>query len=223
MDEKADVRSLLQGASRLNDMALMLHRKRHYVLAHEILNSAMLCMQLILRPEQGQLWPTKRDISLRVEYAAEHVRLVQALNCQDRPLEDQLSRISIADPIPVEFEGIEQPHIDVNSAIIVFNYGLTYLGLASLNHPSDRSILYDAAVELFHLSYSILVKLSVETEHLDFCEYILALSMKMLRQTICVNEIIGRDAGPLKSLLQNAEESFFVLHQIGKSTIAAAA
>ena len=215
-------------------MAVTLQMKRRYLLAHHTLKDAMLCMQLILRPDQYQVWPTKTEMAFKLNVASERVHLVDtpafqvendALNdCLDLAQQlDGIQQPSLVDPIPIDYDRLDQTGVDVNSAIIVFNFGLTYLGLASRNCPKNRQVLYEAAVELFYLSYSILVKLSVETEQLDFCEYILVLSMKMLRQTIDVDLAIGRDIAPLANLLRHAEDSFSVLHQIGQSTMAAAA
>lgn len=213
-----DFITLYQTAKCLNDMAVALQKNGNFTLAHQTLKDAMLCMQVILRPDQYQgCWPNQRDMLAKVNLASERVRLSETQENMEE------SRLSLVDPISINYEGFDQTGIDVNSAIIVFNFGLSYLGLASRDCPKTRQVLYEAATELFYLSYSILVKLSVETEQLDFCEYILVLSMKMLRQTIEVDAVIGRDVGALQNLLRNAEDSFTVLHRIGQSTMAAAA
>jgi len=199
----------------------------------------MACMQLILRPDQSHIWPSKMELALKINGAYERLHLTEmqlsglldastlmGYHCAlpgQRLVENGEQGLSLAQPIPITYERLDQMGIDVNSAIIVFNFGLTYLGLASHNCPSNRRVLYEAAVELFYLSYSILVKLSVETQQLDFCEYILVLSIKMLRQTISVDLASGRDVAPLEKLLQNAEDSFSVLRRIGEGTVAAAA
>ena len=239
MEALADLPTLYQTAKCLNDMSVTLQKRGNYMLAHQTLKDAMLCMQLILRPGQYQeCWPSQRDMLLKVNIASERIRLTDThdnnlLNQQDDAMgeaQDPEETImgntqhpSLVDPIPITYEKLDQTGVDVNSAIIVFNFGLSYLGLASRDCPRSRQVLHEAAVELFYLSYSILVKLSVETEQLDFCEYILILSMNMLRQTIGVDAAIGRDVGALKNLLRNAEDSYSVLHNIGQSTVAAAA
>jgi hypothetical protein len=47
--------------------------------------------------------------------------------------------------------------------------------------------------------------------------------MRMLRLTIEVDGFTGKDVSQLQHILRNAEESFSVLHDIGQTTIAAAA
>lgn len=238
MEALADFPTLYQTAKCLNDMAVTLQKRGNYTLAHQTLKDAMLCMQLILRPGQYQeCWPSQRDMLLKVDIASERIRLTdthdnnllnqddamgEAQDLEEAPL-GNTQHPSLVDPIRITYERLDQTGVDVNSAIIVFNFGLSYLGLASRDCPRSRQVLHEAAVELFYLSYSILVKLSVETEQLDFCEYILILSMNMLRQTIRIDAAIGRDVGALKDLLRNAEDSYSVLHTIGQSTVAAAA
>lgn len=229
MTERADFQTLYDTGLYLNNMAVTLHENRRYLLAHQTLKDAMLCMQLILRPETHHFWPTMNEMTFKVNLATERVRLAGIQSCElvsgstaDNSHNNH-GEIPLVTPIHIEFEQLDRTGVDVNSAIIVFNFGLTYLGLALPNPPKDRQVLYEAAVELFYLSYSILVKLSVETEQLDFCEYILILSMKILRQTIAVDGAIGRDVVQLSNLLRNAEDSFKVLHRIGQASVAAAA
>jgi len=236
MTDAADFQTLFETAVSLNNMAVALQDKERYLLSHHTLKDAMACMQLILRPDQCHGWPSKMDMAYKINTATERLRLVQGqigtvqvvsigYNCdlQHRVVGNGPEGLSLTRPIPITYEQFDQIGIDINSSIIVFNFGLTYLGLGAHNCPSNRRILYEAAVELFYLSYSILVKLSVETQQLDFCEYILVLSMKMLRQTISVDLASGKDVAPLEKLLQNAEDSFSVLNRIGEGTVAAAA
>ena len=238
MENLADFPTLYHTAKCLNDIAVNLQKRENYMLAHQTLKDAMFCMQLILRPDQFQAcWPSKREMLLKLNIARERIRLSETPNgnlpfeveAPEETNDPQVKHLanaqhpSLVDPISVNYEVLDQTGVDVNSAIIVFNFGLTYLGLASRSCPTRRKVLYEAAIELFYLSYSILVKLSVETEQLDFCEYILVLSMNMLRQTIQVNTFVGRDVKALQNLLRNAEDSFSVLHRIGRSTMAAAA
>ena len=235
MTDLADFETLFQTAIRLNNTAVTLQERRHYLLAHETLKDAMLCMQLILRPEHYGVWPTMQDMALKINLADERVHMAEERPLgKDNPVGDDTglqenrffenSRpLYIVESVVIDYGNLDQTGVDLNSAIIVFNFGLTYLGLAICNTPQNRKILYEASVELFYLSYSILVKLSVETDQLDFCEYILRLSMKILRQTIDVDSVIGRNIEKLENLLHNAEESFAVLHHIGQSSVAAAA
>lgn len=228
MTDRADFHTLYETAVSLNNMAVTLQDNRRYLLAHQTLKDAMLCMQLILRPDQYQVWPSKNEMTLKVNIATERIRLAEIRTCQveggsDQPQTTQDKCVPLVAPIPIDYDRLDRTGVDVNSAIIVFNFGLTYLGLALPNCAKNRQVLHEAAVELFYLSYSILVKLSVETEQLDFCEYVLILSMKMLRQTIVVDVTIGRDVSQLSNLLRNAEDSFAVLHRIGQATVAAAA
>lgn len=201
-------------------------------------------------------WPTPQELEFRLQLAAERIRLVQQRqeahinvpqqqhNCQHPPQwdtageDESLSSTYLRLPIPIELPGRNRKEIDINSAIIVFNFGLTYLGLAAAygkeNEPStaphkptvpDRRTLQEAALQLFYVSYTILVKLSVETEQLDFCEYILILMLSMLRQIIrCDAQLGGRYTASLQQLFQHAQDSFATLHQIGQvGTLAAAA
>lgn len=235
MDDAADLQTLYQTAMCLNNIATSLQEKKRYLLAHQTLKDAMLCMQLILRPDQNEVWLSKTDVTLKVNVASERIRLVEeqlsligdaSIDTPSDPgllIQDGKAELSFAQPIPVSYESLDSVGVDTNSAIIVFNFGLTYVGIAFQSCQNDRLVLYEAAVEFFYLSYSILVKLSVETEELDFCEYILILSIKMLRQTISVDQVIGRDITSLVKLLRNAEGSFSVLHRIGEATVAAAA
>jgi hypothetical protein len=227
MTEAADFPCLYQAAIGLNAKAVTLYQKKRYLLAHQTLKDAMLCMQLILRPDQYPVWPSKLDIHLKVTVAEERLRLVQEqasiVDEIDPEMQAEDDALSFVEPIPIAYERLDETGVDVNSAIIVFNFGLTYLGLGIRNSYKNKVVLYDAAVELFYLSYSILVKLSLETEQLDFCEYLLTLSMRMLRLTIEVDGFTGKDVSQLQHILRNAEESFSVLHDIGQTTIAAAA